>query len=122
WNTPGEEAVKQFKKGQELEAVILAIDPERERISLGIKQLEGDNFSNFVEEFTKGAIVKGIVTSVEPKLVTLALSDDITGTIRVSELSDERVDDANTLVKEGDEIEAKILNVDKKNRSITLSV
>lgn len=122
WNTAGEEAVKQFKKGQELEAVILAIDPERERISLGIKQLEGDNFSSFVEEYTKGAIVKGKVTSVEPKLVTVALSDDIIGTIRVNELSDERVDDATTIVKEGDEIEAKIINVDKKNRSITLSV
>jgi small subunit ribosomal protein S1 len=122
WTVPGEEAVKQFKKGQELEAVILAIDPERERISLGIKQLEGDNFTSFVEEYTKGAIVKGKVLSVEPKTVTVGLADDITGTIRVSELSEDRVDDATTLVKEGDEIEAKIINVDRKNRSITLSV
>lgn len=122
WTTPGEEAVKQFKKGQELEAVILAIDPERERISLGLKQLEGDNFTSFVDEFTKGAIVKGTVTAVDAKTVTVALSDDITGTIRASELSDERVDDATTIVKEGDEIEAKIMNVDRKNRSITLSV
>ncbi len=122
WNVPGEEAVKQFKKGQELEAVILAIDPERERISLGLKQLEGDNFTSFVDEYTKGAIVKGTVTSVEPKSVTLALAGDITGTIRVNELSDERVDDATTLVKEGDEIEAKIINVDRKNRTIALSV
>jgi small subunit ribosomal protein S1 len=122
WTVPGEEAVKQFKKGQELEAVILAIDPERERISLGLKQLEGDSFTSFVDEYTKGAIVKGVVTAVDAKTVTVALADDITGTIRASELSDERVDDATTLVKEGDEIEAKIMNVDRKNRSITLSV
>ena len=122
WTVAGEEAVKQFKKGQELEAVILAIDPERERISLGLKQLEGDNFTSFADEYTKGAIVKGKVTAVDAKTVTVALADDITGTIRVSELSDERVDDATTLVKEGDEIEAKIMNVDRKNRSITLSV
>ena len=122
WTVAGEEAVKQFKKGQELEAVILAIDPERERISLGLKQLEGDNFTSFVDEYTKGAIVKGKVTAVDAKTVTIALADDITGTIRASELSDERVDDATTLVKEGDEIEAKIMNVDRKNRSITLSV
>jgi small subunit ribosomal protein S1 len=122
WTIAGEEAVKQFKKGQELEAVILAIDPERERISLGLKQLEGDNFTSFVDEYTKGAIVKGTVTAVDAKTVTVALSDDITGTIRVSELSDERVDDATTIVKEGDEIEAKIINVDRKNRSIALSV
>ncbi|KTD60511.1 30S ribosomal protein S1 [Legionella shakespearei] len=122
WTVPGEEAVKQFKKGQELEAVILAIDPERERISLGIKQLEGDNFTSFADSYTKGAIVKGTVTAVDAKSVTVALADDITGTIRASELSDERVDDATTLVKEGDEIEAKIINVDRKNRSITLSV
>jgi small subunit ribosomal protein S1 len=122
WTVPGEEAVKQFKKGQELEAVILAIDPERERISLGIKQLEGDNFTSFADSYTKGAIVKGTVTAVDAKSVTVALADDITGTIRANELSDERVDDATTLVKEGDEIEAKIMNVDRKNRSITLSV
>lgn len=122
WTVAGEEAVKQFKKGQELEAVILAIDPERERISLGIKQLEGDNFTSFVDEFTKGAIVKGTVTAVDAKSVTVALSDEITGTIRANELSDERVDDATTHVKVGDVIEAKITNVDRKTRSITLSV
>lgn len=122
WTVAGEEAVKQFKKGQELEAVILAIDPERERISLGLKQLEGDTFTSFVDEFTKGAIVKGKVVAVDAKSVTVALSDDVTGIIRASELSDERVDDATTLVKEGDEIEAKIMNVDRKNRSIALSV
>lgn len=122
WNVPGEEAVKNFKKGQEMEAVILAIDAERERISLGIKQLEGDNFSSFVEEYTKGALVKGRVSAVDAKCVTVDLGDDIVATIRANELSDERVDDATTLYKEGDEIEAKIINVDKKNRSIALSV
>ena len=122
WTVAGEEAVKQFKKGQELEAVILAIDPERERISLGLKQLEGDNFTSYADSYTKGAIVKGTVTAVDAKSVTVALADDIIGTIRVSELSDERVDDATTVVKEGDEIEAKIMNVDRKNRTINLSV
>ncbi|TID98612.1 30S ribosomal protein S1, partial [Legionella pneumophila] len=119
---PGEEAVKQFKKGQELEAVILAIDPERERISLGLKQLEGDSFASFAETYTKGSIVKGTVTAVEPKTVTVALAEDVSGTIRVSELSDERVDDATTIVKVGDEVEAKITNIDRKNRTISLSV
>ncbi len=122
WTTPGEEAVKLFKKGQEVEAVILAIDAERERISLGIKQLEGDTFTTFADEFTKGAIVKGTVSAVEPKLVTVDLSNDVVGTIRVSELSDEKVDDANNMFKVGDEIEAKIINVDKKTRSIALSI
>ena len=122
WTLSGEEAVKQFKKGQELEAVILAIDAERERISLGLKQLEGDVFTGFADAFTKGAVVKGIVTSVEAKLVTVELATDVFGTIRANELSDDKVDDANTLVKEGDEIEAKITNIDRKNRTITLSV
>ncbi|QDP72657.1 30S ribosomal protein S1 [Legionella israelensis] len=122
WNVPGEEAVKQYKKGQEIEAVILAIDAERERISLGIKQLEGDNFSSFVEEHSKGSIVKGRVAEVDAKSVTVALDDDVTGTIKANELSDEKVDDASNLVKEGDEIEAKIINIDRKNRVISLSV
>ncbi|KTD22710.1 30S ribosomal protein S1 [Legionella israelensis] len=122
WNVPGEEAVKQYKKGQEIEAVILAIDAERERISLGIKQLEGDNFSSFVEEHSKGSIVKGRVAEVDAKSVTVALDDDVIGTIKANELSDEKVDDASTLVKEGDEIEAKIINIDRKNRVISLSV
>lgn len=122
WTVAGEEAVKQFKKGQELEAVILAIDAERERISLGLKQLEGDNFTSFAEQFPKGSIVKGTVSAVEAKSVTVQLADDVIGTIRVSELSDEKIDDATTAVKEGDEIEAKVMTVDKKNRVLTLSV
>ncbi|MFC3909259.1 30S ribosomal protein S1 [Legionella dresdenensis] len=122
WTIPGEEAVKQFKKGQELEAVILGIDADRERISLGLKQLEGDNFTAYVEEYSKGAVVKGKVVSVDAKTVTVELTEDVVGTIRSNELSDERVDDATTLYKEGDDIEAKIVNVDKKNRTIALSV
>lgn len=122
WNIPGEEAVKQFKKGQELEAVILAIDAERERISLSLKQLEGDTFTTYVDANPKGSIVKGTVTAVEPKMVTVQLTDDVTGTIRVTDLSAEKVSDATTIVKEGDEIEAKIMNVDRKNRTVSLSV
>ncbi|MFZ4076552.1 MAG: 30S ribosomal protein S1 [Legionellaceae bacterium] len=122
WTVAGEEAVKQFKKGQELEAVILAIDPERERISLGLKQLEGDTFTSFVETYGKGSVVKGRIVSVEPKSVSVELATDVFGTIRANDLSDDKVDDATTLVKEGDEIEAKIMTVDKKNRTITLSV
>lgn len=114
WNTPGEEAVKQFKKGQELEAVILAIDAERERISLGLKQLEGDNFTSYVEENAKGAIVKGKVIAVDSKTVTVELMQDVIGTIRANELSEDKVDDATTFFKEGDDVEAKIVNVDKK--------
>ncbi|MCA0403406.1 MAG: 30S ribosomal protein S1 [Proteobacteria bacterium] len=122
WNTPGEEAVKQFKKGQELEAVILAIDAERERISLGLKQLEGDTFSGFVEEHAKGTIVKGTVTAVDAKVVTVELAPEVVGTIKASELSEEKVDDATTMFKEGDEVEAKIVNIDKKNRTVSLSI
>ncbi|HAF86978.1 MAG TPA: 30S ribosomal protein S1, partial [Legionellales bacterium] len=122
WTNAGEEAVKQFKKGQDLEAVILAIDPERERISLGLKQLEGDSFTTFVEEHPKGAIVTGQITAVEAKLVTVKLAQDILATIRVNELSEDKVDDATTMVNEGDDIEAKIVNIDKKNRTISLSV
>lgn len=122
WTVAGEEAVKQFKKGQELEAVILAIDPERERISLGLKQLEVDDFSKYIEENPKGTVVKGPVTAVDAKSVTLELAENVNGTIRASELSEEKVDDASSLFKEGDEVEAKIINIDKKNRSIVLSI
>lgn len=122
WTVPGEEAVKQFKKGQELETVILAIDPERERISLGLKQLEGDVFTTYVEENPKGTLVRGKVASADAKSVTVELASDVFGTIRASDLSEDKVDNAAALVKEGDEIEAKIINVDRKNRTIALSV
>jgi len=122
WSAPGEEAVKGFKKGQDVEAVILAIDPDRERISLGIKQLEGDVFTSYVEQHAKGSVVSGKVIAVEPKLVTIELEADVIGLIKVAELSEEKVDDATTKVKVGDEITAKVTNVDRKNRSISLSV
>lgn len=122
WTVAGEEAVKQYKKGQELETVILAIDAERERISLGLKQLEGDVFTNYVDENVKGTVVKGKVTAVDAKSATVELTTDVFGTIRASDLSDDKVDDATSVVKEGDEIEAKITNIDRKNRTITLSV
>jgi small subunit ribosomal protein S1 len=122
WNRPGEEAVRDFKKGDELEAIILAIDAERERISLGIKQLEGDPFSSYVAANGKGAVVKGTVTSVEAKGAVIKLGDDIEGYLRASELGRERVEDARTVLKEGDAVEAKITTIDRKNRKISLSV
>lgn len=122
WNIPGEEAVKQFKKGQELEAVILAIDAERERISLGLKQLEGEAPANPLEQYAKGSIVKGTVTAVDAKSVTVDLGNEITGTIRSNELSDEKVDDASHIVQVGQEIEAKVVNVDRKTKTLALSI
>ena len=122
WTVAGEEAVKLYKKGQDVEAVILAIDSDRERISLGIKQLDVDNFTQFVEQHAKGSIVTGKITAVEPKLVTLELAEDVIGTSRSTELSDEKVEDANNFCKVGDELEAKVTGIDKKNRTVTLSV
>ena len=123
WNQPGEEAVRNFKKGDELEATILAIDPERERISLGVKQMEGDPFSNFVAEHSKGSIVKGKIVSVDAKGAVVNLGGpEIEGYLRASELSRDRVEDARSLLKEGDEVEAKITTIDRKNRKISLSI
>ena len=122
WNVVGEEAVKQFKKGEEIEAVVLAIDVERERISLGIKQLDDDPFSNFVATHDKGALVKGTVKSIDPKGATIQLNEYIEAYLRASEVSRERVEDMRSHLKEGDEIEAVIVNVDRKNRSINLSI
>jgi small subunit ribosomal protein S1 len=122
WNRAGEEAVHDFKKGEDVEAVILAVDPERERISLGIKQLEGDPFSNFVGEHGKGSVVKGTVKSVEAKGATVTLANEVEGYLRASELSRDRIEDARSVLKEGDEVEAKITTIDRKNRKISLSV
>ena len=122
WNSSGEEAVKNFKKGDEIEAVVLAIDVERERISLGIKQLDDDPFSNFVATHDKGAIVRGTVKSIDAKGATIALNEHVEAYLRSSEVSRERVEDMRSHVKEGDEIEAVIVNVDRKNRSINLSI
>lgn len=123
WTVPGEEAVKQYKKGQELEAIILAIDPERERISLGIKQLdEGERPADLADAYQKGAVVTGKVASVEPKLVMVTLADDVMGKIKVADLSTEKVTDATTVVAVGDEVEAKVISVDKKTNVVNLSV
>ncbi|WP_353189023.1 30S ribosomal protein S1, partial [Pseudomonas sp.] len=122
WNEVGEEAVRRFKKGDELETVILSVDPERERISLGIKQLEDDPFSNYVAVNDKGAIVKGIVKEVDAKGAIITLADDIEATLKASEISRDRVEDARNVLKEGEEIEAKIISVDRKSRVISLSI
>jgi len=122
WSLPGEEAVKNFKKGDEVEATVLAIDVERERISLGIKQMDGDPWSNYVTVNDKGALVKGTVKSVDAKGAVIALSDDVEAYLRASEISRDRVQDASTLLKEGEEVEAVIINVDRKNRNINLSI
>jgi small subunit ribosomal protein S1 len=122
WDEPGEEAVRQYKKGDEIETVILSIDPERERISLGIKQLEGDPFMSYVSEFEKGSIVKGKITSVDAKSATITLQEGVEGVLRASEISRDKVEDVRNTLNEGDEIEVKIISVDRKNRVLSLSV
>ncbi|MBU1224240.1 MAG: 30S ribosomal protein S1 [Gammaproteobacteria bacterium] len=122
WNVPGEEAVRNFRKGQDVEAVVLGIDLERERISLGIKQLEGDPLTSFATGHEKGSIVKGTIKTVEAKGATVQLDSDMEGYLRASEVSRDRVEDMRSHFKEGDEIEAMIINVDRKNRVINLSI
>ena len=122
WNEAGEEAVRKFKKGDEVEAVVLAIDVERERISMGIKQLDGDPFNNFIAMHDKNAIVKGVVKSADAKGATIALDGDVEGYLPASEVSRDRVEDIRSHVKDGDELELMIINIDRKNRSIKLSI
>jgi small subunit ribosomal protein S1 len=122
WDLPGEEAVRNYKKGQEIEASVLAIDAERERISLGIKQLDKDPFSAWLAEHPKNSVVKGTVTEVDARFATVDLGDGVIGTLRASELARGRVEDARTMIKVGDEVEAKFTNVDRKNRSVALSI
>jgi small subunit ribosomal protein S1 len=122
WDLPGEEAVRNYKKGQEIEAAVLAIDSERERISLGIKQMEKDPFSNWLAVHPKNSIVKGTVTEVDARGAIVDLGDGIEGSLRASELARGRVEDARTMIKVGEEVEAKFTNVDRKNRSIQLSI
>jgi small subunit ribosomal protein S1 len=122
WNVPGEDAVRNYKKGDEIETTILAIDPERERISLGIKQLEQDPFNNYLAEHPKGSIIKGDIIEVDAKGATVRLIEGVEGYIRASEIARDRVEDARTMLNVGDEIEAKFLGVDRKNRSINLSI
>lgn len=122
WNEDNEDAIRKYKKGDEVETTILVIDPERERISLGIKQLERDPFANFLSENQKGVIVKGTVMAVDAKSATVDLGDGVEGSIRASEISRDRVEDARNVIKEGDQIEAKFIGVDRKNRIINLSI
>ena len=122
WSEGGEDSVKRFKKGDEVEAVVLAIDVERERISLGVKQLDGDPFTNFIAAHDKNSIVSGTVKSIDAKGAVILLSADVEGYLRASEFSRDRVEDLRSHLKEGDEVQAMIINVDRKNRSLNLSV
>jgi small subunit ribosomal protein S1 len=122
WEGEGETAVRDFKKGDELETIILAVDSERERISLGIKQLAQDPFQNFLATHEKGSAVKGTVKEVDAKGATIVLEDGIEGYLRASEIQRDRVEDARTLLKEGDSIEAKFIGIDKKAKTISLSM
>ena len=122
WTETGEEAVRNFKKGDEIDAVVLGIDTDKERISLGIKQLEGDPFNNFVATYDKGAVVPGVIKSVEAKGAVVTLSVDVEGYLRASEISTGRVEDATTALKAGENVEAMIVNIDRKARSIQLSI
>ena len=122
WSQPGEEAVRSYKKGDEVEAVVLAIDVERERISLGIKQMEGDPFGGFASSHEKGAVVTGKVKSLDAKGATIALEGDVEAYLKASEVSADRVEDIRNYLKEGDSVTAVIINVDRKNRGINLSI
>jgi small subunit ribosomal protein S1 len=122
WHEPGETAVRNYKKGQEVEAIVLAVDVERERISLGIKQLDTDPFTSFTTVNDRGALVSGKVKTVDPRGAEIQLNDDVTGYLRASEISRDRVEDARNVLKEGDEVSAMIINVDRKTRSIQLSI
>ncbi|MDE0755582.1 MAG: 30S ribosomal protein S1 [Woeseiaceae bacterium] len=122
WDLPGEEAVRNYAKGQEIEASVLAIDSERERISLGVKQLDQDPFSGWLADHPKNTVVKGTVIEVDVRGATVDLGDGVTGSLRASELGRGRVEDARTIIKIGDEVEAKFTNVDRKNRSVALSI
>jgi small subunit ribosomal protein S1 len=122
WDEAGEEAIRGFKKGQELETVVLAVDPERERISLGIKQLDKDPFSLYMATHDKGSVVRGTITDVDAKGATVELADGIEGYIRASDISRDRVEDARSALNVGDQVEAKFTGVDRKNRMLTLSI
>src|SRR5512135_377740 len=122
WSAAGEEAVRNYKKGDEVEAVVLAIDTERERISLGIKQMDGDPFTNYIATHEKNSVVQGAVKSVDAKGAVISLEGDVEGYLRVSEVSRERIEDLQHHLKVGDVVTAMIINIDRKNRSINLSI
>ena len=122
WEDDSEEVLRNYSKGDELEAVVLAVDSERERISLGVKQMAGDPFSDFVAEYSKGSVVKGIVKEADARGVTITLADGIEGYLRAGEISRDRVEDASALFNVGDEVESKVSSVDRKTRRISLSI
>jgi len=122
WDRPGEEVVREYKKGDEVEAVVLSVDPERERVSLGIKQASQDPFTSYVGENGKGSVVSGTITEVDPKGAVINLVDGVDGYLRASELSRDHVEDARSILSEGKEIESKIISIDRKNRRISLSI
>ncbi len=122
WNEPGEEAVRQFKKGEEIEAVVIAIDPERERISLGLKQLESDPIGQYSNDTQKGKIVTGTVREVDARGAVVDLGNGVEGYLRASDIARERIDDARTVLNAGDAVEAKVMGIDRKNRMVSLSI
>jgi len=122
WGKPGEEAVRDYKKGQDVETVVLSIDVERERISLGIKQIEGDPFNSFIQAHEKNSLVNGTVKSIDAKGAVILLDSDVEGYLRVSEVARDRVEDIRTRLKEGDKVAAMIINIDRKNRTINISI
>ncbi|MEZ9237341.1 MULTISPECIES: 30S ribosomal protein S1 [Shewanella] len=122
WNGTGEDAVSEYKKGDEIHAVVLSVDPERERISLGVKQTEDDPFNAYLADKKKGTIVNGVVTAVDAKGVTIELAETVEGYLRVADISRERIEDASTVFSVGDKVESKFMGVDRKNRSISLSI
>ena len=122
WNEPGETAVRRYSKGEQIETIILSVDPERERISLGIKQLDKDPFSDYTAIHDRGAVIMGKVVEVQPKEAILELAEEVLGVLKAAEISVDRVEDARTVLKEGEEIEVKIINIDRKNRTIGLSI
>jgi small subunit ribosomal protein S1 len=122
WSEPGEEAVRRYNKGEDIDAVVLSVDPERERISLGIKQLDKDPVSTFVADHPKGSVVHGVVRQVDAKAATIELENGLEGVLKASELAMDRVEDARSILKEGDEIDAKFTGIDRKNRTIMLSI
>jgi small subunit ribosomal protein S1 len=122
WSKPGEEAVREYKKGQEVESMVLSIDVERERISLGIKQIEGDPFNGYIQSHDKNSLIAGTVKSIDTKGAVVLLEGDVEGYLRASEVSRDRVEDIRTKLKEGDKISAMIINIDRKNRTINLSI
>lgn len=122
WDETGEDVIRDFKKGQELETVVLSVDPERERISLGVKQLDKDPFSTFLATHEKGSVVTGTIKEVDARGAVVELAEGVDGYLRASEVSRERIEDARSVLKEGDKIEAKFTAVDRKNRALMLSI